>query len=87
MNLQGDLADAQVSCGLLVEETAYHQWQDLALTRRETVVALLQQVALGFLRATLPVLRQGGAYQLNKLLFAEWLSQKIEGPAPDRTDA
>ena len=46
MNLQRDLADAQLGRGLLVKKSVYHQRQDLALAWGQARKALMQSVCL-----------------------------------------
>ena len=59
MNLERDLADAQLGRSLFVEKAAHDQRQDLALAWRQGRKALTQLGQLGSLPPGVAILRDG----------------------------
>jgi signal transduction histidine kinase len=84
MNLDGDLADAELGRGLLVEQPGDDQRQDLALAGRQTRQAPLQPGQLGSLQSGSTIQRDGGLDGPYQVGLLEWLGQEVDRARLDR---
>src|SRR4029077_13600659 len=84
MNLEGDLADPELGRGLLVQEPAHHEGQDLSFTGRQRRESPLQRVQLASLQARFPVPRERGLDRTHQIRLAERLGEKVHRPCLER---
>ena len=83
MNLQSDLTDPEYRSSLLVEKSAYHEWQNLTLAGRQTREALLQLGSLGHLQSSLSIPSDRSVDYFGQVRLTEWLDQKVDRTEPD----
>ena len=84
MNLERDLADAQLGRSLLVEKAAYDQRQHLALAWRQGRKALMQIGQLRSLPPGVAILREGSIDRAHQVCLPERLGQKVDRACLDR---
>jgi hypothetical protein len=78
MNLDGDLTGAEFSRGLLVEETRYHQGQDLSFARGQQPVTPSQFREFCSLYPSFAILEDARVNASQEFLIIERLQEKLD---------
>ena len=84
MNLERDLADAELGRGLLVEQAACDQRQHLPLARRQGRKPSTQTSQLRSLAPGVAILSEGCVDRPHQIHVLEWLGQKVDRAGLDR---
>src|SRR6185436_19849816 len=86
MNLDGDLADLELTGNLFVETPGYHEWQDLALPRCKRRQAPAQRREFGHLPHGRAILRDGVTDSPYQVSLFERFGQEIDRASLDGAD-
>src|SRR5262249_54449430 len=80
MHLDGDFADTELCCDLLVEAACNHTEHDFALALRQSFKASAQLMHRALVLDTSAILVYAGIDGIQQLLLAKRLGQKLDGP-------